>query len=70
MSLDALKTELAALDGGAQRQVMAFLIALHDAKDESRQARMSRRIDDKDETHFATLEELDRRLGTTELGPE
>jgi hypothetical protein len=63
VSIEALKKELAALNPEDQRRAVAFVVSLQEAQNAEYQASLARKIDDRDPSHFATLEELDRRLG-------
>jgi hypothetical protein len=63
MSLESLQQELAALPAHERRRVQAFLVALEDSADAAHRRTLSEKID-KPAGRFATLEELDRRLGT------
>lgn len=62
MSIEALKQELLALTAGEQRKMTAFLVSLEDARDEGYRKQIAEKID-RPASDFATLEELDRRLG-------
>ena len=64
MSIESLQQELAALPAHERRRVQAFLVALEDSSDGSHRRSLSMKID-KPASHFATLEELDRRLSGT-----
>ena len=66
MSVESLQQELAALPAHERRRVQAFLVALEDSNDAGYRRKLSDKID-KPAEHFATLEELDRRLKT---GPD
>ena len=61
MSIDVLKQELSTLDAKSRRQVMAFLVSLQDAQDETHRRKIVEKIR-RPASEFATLEELDRRL--------
>lgn len=63
MSIDTLKLEVNSLDDRQRRQLMAYLVGLEMSKDAEHAAEMARRMDDKDPSHWVTLEEMDRRLG-------
>ena len=65
MSIEAIKQELSALDSKAQRQVMAFLVSLQDARGDAYRRKLAEKID-RPASEFATIEELDRRLGLGE----
>ena len=62
MSIEVLKQELSALDANAQRQLTAFLVSLQDARDDGYRKKLAEKID-RPTSEFATLEDLDRRLG-------
>jgi len=62
VSIDVLKQELSTLDAKSRRQVMAFLVSLQDAQDETHRRKIVEKIG-RPASEFATLEELDRRLG-------
>ena len=57
-----LKQELSALNPDEQRQMMAYLVSLQDGRDESYRKKLSEKID-KPASGFATLREMDERLG-------
>jgi hypothetical protein len=61
MSIDAIKQELASLPPQERRHVQAFLVALEDSSDAAYRKKLAEKINKRTE-HFATLEELDRRL--------
>jgi hypothetical protein len=63
MSIELLQQELAALPAHERRRLQAFLVALEDSNDAAHRRKLSEKID-KPAGNFATLEELDRRLGT------
>ena len=65
MSIEVLKQELSALDVNSQRQLTAFLVSLQDAHDDDYRRKLAGKID-QPASEFATLEELDRRLGFSE----
>ena len=60
--MEVLKQELSALDANAQRQLTAFLVSLLDSRDEAYRQKLSEKID-RPVSEFATLEDLDHRLG-------
>ncbi len=62
MSIEVLKQELSALDANEQRQLTAFLVSLQDARDNEYRQKLGDKID-RPASEFATLEDLDRRLG-------
>ncbi|HZR20477.1 MAG TPA: hypothetical protein VFE51_24560 [Verrucomicrobiae bacterium] len=57
-----LKSELQSLESKDRRQMIAFLLALEERDNQAYRQELARRIDDKDPTHWISLEELDRRL--------
>ena len=57
-----MKQELSALDANAQRQLTAFLVSLQDSRDNVYRKKIAEKID-RPASEFATLEDLDRRLG-------
>jgi hypothetical protein len=63
MEVGVLKSELEALESKDRRQLIAFLLALEERDNQAYRQELARRIDDKDPTHWITLDELDRRLG-------
>lgn len=67
MSIEVLKQELSALDADSQRQLAAFLVSLQDARDDAYRRKLAEKID-QPASGFATLEDLDRRLGFPEKG--
>ena len=62
MSIETLKQELSALKPDEQRQVVAFLLSLQDGRDEAYRKKLSKKIDNP-ASGFATLREMDKRLG-------
>jgi hypothetical protein len=62
MSVQELKTELAALSETERAEVSAFLFHLRHASDQDYQAAVQRRMDDKNPSHWLTLDELESRL--------
>jgi hypothetical protein len=62
VSIEVLKQELSALDANEQRQLTAFLVSLQDSRDEAYRKKLAEKID-QPVSEFATLEDLDRRLG-------
>jgi hypothetical protein len=63
MEVGVLKSELEALEPKDRRQMIAFLLALEEKDNQAYRQELARRIDDKDPTHWISLDELDRRLG-------
>jgi len=62
VSIEVLKQELSALDANVQRQLTAFLVSLQDSRDDGYRKKLAGKID-RPASEFATLEDLDRRLG-------
>jgi hypothetical protein len=62
VSIELLKQELSALNPGEQRHLTAFLVSLQDASDAAYRKKLSTKIE-KPAAEFATLADLDRRLG-------
>jgi hypothetical protein len=62
VSIEVLKLELSALDADTLRQLTAFLVSLQDARDDTYRQKLGGKID-RPASEFATLEDLDRRLG-------
>jgi len=69
MSVDVLMRELAALGPADQRKMIAYLLTLRDEHDLERKRRLAAKINEKDLSKFATLEDLDRRFGLAEDPP-
>jgi hypothetical protein len=63
MSVRELKKELSALSEAERAEVSAFLFHLRRASDPHYQATLQRRMDDKDPSHWLTVDEFEKRLG-------
>jgi hypothetical protein len=63
MEVGVLKSELVALESKARRQMIAFLLTSEEKDNQEYRQELARRLDDKDPTHWISLDELDRRLG-------
>jgi hypothetical protein len=63
MSVEELERELSGLEADERHRIMAYLVAIEDRKDAEYKRQMARKIDDKDPSHWITLEELEKRLG-------
>jgi hypothetical protein len=62
MSVEQIKTTLAALSASEQREVSAFLFQLRHAADPDYHERVESRLADKNPSHWLTPEEFERRL--------
>lgn len=67
MNIEVLKQALSALDANTQRQLTAFLVSLQDARDDAYRRTLAEKIN-QPASKFATLEDLDRRLGFSKNG--
>ena len=61
MSVQQLKRELAALSD-SEREVVAYLFHLKHSSDSDYQADVERRLNDKDSSHWLSIEEAEKRL--------
>jgi len=68
MSIEAIKQELAGLDAEGRQQIIAFLVSINQRENPEYRAKMARKIDDNDPSHWLTLEEFDRRLSIKDDG--
>ncbi len=57
-----LKKELVALSATEQAEVAAFLFQLRRKDDADYQAKIERRLNDKDPSHWLTVDEFEKRL--------
>jgi hypothetical protein len=62
MSVEEIKSGIAALTADEQREVSAFLFHLRRSADTEYQARVEARLQDRDPAHWLTPEEFERRL--------
>ncbi len=62
MNVEELEREVEGLNDAERRRLMAHLVAIEDRKRPAYRAEMARKIDDKDPSHWLTLEEFDRLL--------
>ena len=62
MNVEQIKQGIASLSAADQNEVTAFLFHLRHASDSDYQQRVSSRLSDRDETHWLTPEEFERRL--------
>lgn len=63
MTFATLKTEAEQLSAEEKRKLVAHLVATLDEGDVAHRQRMAGKIDDNEKSNWATIEELDRRLG-------
>jgi hypothetical protein len=66
MSIDAIKQELSGLDAFHRNQIVAFLLSIDDQRDANYRTSLTRKIDDRDSSNWATLEDLDKKLSITD----
>jgi hypothetical protein len=66
MTLTGLKAEADRLSIEDRRKLVAHLVATLDQSDFAYRKRLTDLIDDADESHWATLDDLDARLGKPE----
>ena len=64
MSFNALKDKAAQLPPSERRRLMAYLVSLEDAQDAAYREKLSRKIDDRTEANWLTIEQMDQKLGT------
>ena len=62
MSIDAIKQELAGLDDLHRNQIVAYLLSIGDQKDTDYRTALTRKIDNREDSNWATLGDLDERL--------
>jgi len=62
MSVDAILQELPKQESAELSRIRDLLNSIQDQRNTAHMAEMARLIDDKDPTHWITLEELNRRL--------
>jgi hypothetical protein len=62
MSVDAILQELPKLESAELRRIRDILNSIEDQRNADHMAELARKIDDKDPSHWVTLEELERRL--------
>jgi hypothetical protein len=70
VSIDAIKQELAGLDAEGRQQIIAFLVSINQRENPEYRAKMARKIDDNDPSHWLTLEEFDQKLSLREDEPK
>ena len=69
MSVDAIMQELPKLNDADLLRIQDFLNSIRDQRDIEHMKEMERRIDDKDPSHWVTLEELQSRFSLREDEP-
>jgi len=62
MSVDAIMQALPNLDAADLSRIRDLLNSIEDQRDAAYRAEMARKIDDKDPSHWITLEEMEKRL--------
>jgi hypothetical protein len=62
MSIDAIMQALPNLDAADLSRIRDLLNSIEDQRDATQIVEMARKIDDKDPSHWITLEELEKRL--------
>ena len=69
MSIDAILQELPKLNDADLLRVKDLLNSIRDQRDVEHMAEMDRLIDDKDPSHWVTLEEFRKQMSLREDGP-
>lgn len=64
MSFNALKDQAAQLTANERRQLVAYLVSLDDAQDAAYREKLRRKIDDRTEGNWLTVDQIDQKLGT------
>jgi len=64
MSFSALKDQAARLPVAERRRLVAYLVSLDDSQDAAYREKLSRKIDDRTEGNWLTIEQMDQKLGT------
>jgi hypothetical protein len=63
MSIDAIKQELANLDLRSRKHLVGYLLSLNEREEDPEYiAKLGRLIDDKEPSHWITLDEMERKL--------
>ncbi len=68
MGFEDIKKLGAELSTDERRRLIAYLVTLQDLQDANYRAKLTRKIDDKNPAHWATIEEVNERLGLTANG--
>ena len=63
MSFEALKEKIDLLPDGDRRRLLAYLVALEDAKTAGHAERLGKKIEDETPGRWLTMNDLDRKLG-------
>jgi hypothetical protein len=63
MSFTELKQQAANLPARRRRELIAYLVSLQTAKDESFKQELAAKIEDKDRSRWVELDELKKRYG-------
>ena len=66
MSFDAILQELPKLENAELSRIRDLLNSIQDQRNTVHMAEMARLIDDKDPTHWITLEELEQKLNLSD----
>lgn len=66
MSFEALKEQVDSLADSERRRLMAYLVAVEDAKVQNHAARMAEKIDDNTPGRWFTLEDIEKRFKLNE----
>jgi hypothetical protein len=69
MSVDAILRALPELENDDLRRIRDLMNSIEDQRNVEHMAEMERLIDDKDPSHWVTLEELKKRLALREDDP-
>ena len=70
MSVDAILQELPKLNDAELLRIKDLLNSIRDQRDVNYMKEMERRIDDKDPSHWVTLEEFRKRMSLRDDGPQ
>ena len=63
MSFNALKDQAAQLPASERRRLVAYLVSLDDAQDAAYREKLRRKIDDRTEGNWLTIDQMDQKLG-------
>jgi hypothetical protein len=62
MTLEAIKKELDGLNVEARDEIVEYLLAKRARRDDEHLAHLAAKLDDKDPSHWMTLEEMEARF--------